>query len=72
LVIQFNEKNEYGILLDYDQACKRVLQGFHYVTSGMKNIRLVVMNFYGKEKGREIPIFSPKNWNIIVASMMER
>jgi len=38
----------------------------------MKNIRLVVMNFYGKEKGREIPIFSPKNWNIIVASMMER
>jgi hypothetical protein len=53
-------------------VCKKVLQGFQYVASGKKNIRLVLLNFYGKDKGREIPIYNPKNWNSLLVSMIER
>lgn len=60
------------MLFDYDQICKKILQSYKFVTSGKHNIRLALLNFYGKQRTVKIPILSPKNWTTLVADMLER
>lgn len=60
------------MILDYSFVCKKVLQGYGYLTSGKNKIRLTILNFYGNQKSIGIPIYNPKNWTTLVADMLER
>ena len=70
--LAFNQDPEADILLDYGQVCKKVLQEFKFVASGKHNIRLTLLNFYGKKMTVPIPIYNPKNWTLMIADMLER
>ena len=48
------------------------MQSYKFISSCKKNIKLVILNFWGKANHVKIPILNPKNWSTLVHDMLQR
>jgi len=48
------------------------MQSYKFISSCKKNVKLVILNFWGNTNHVKIPIINPKNWSTLVHDMLQR